>query len=222
MSCPHRFDVGVYVLGALDAGERAPFEDHLGGCDECTAELRRLGGLPGLLARAGRSGPVEGAGPDEPPPGILDGVAGRMRRRRRSRRLLVAAGAVVVLGVGVLAGWSLAPRETVAVPVRTVELQSAAADAPVYGEAGLAGEPWGTAITLRCRTMAGRPAPARDAPRSVYVLTVRGPDGSVQQVARWSPPPGQDVDVQAATNLDPAAVAGLEVRTGTGQLVLAG
>jgi hypothetical protein len=56
----------------------------------------------------------------------------------------------------------------------------------------------------------------------VYVLTVRGPDGTTQQVARWAPPPGQDVDVQAATNLDPSAVEGMEVRTGTGQLVLAG
>lgn len=62
-------------------------------------------------------------------------------------------------------------------------------------------------------------APA-DGPRALYVLFVRSPDGSQQAVARWSPPPGQDVDVQAATDLAPAQIAELEVRTDGGQVVL--
>ena len=56
----------------------------------------------------------------------------------------------------------------------------------------------------------------------MYTLCVHNPDGSSQQIAQWSPPPGQDVDVQAATDLPPDAVRGLEARTGTGLVVLTG
>jgi anti-sigma-K factor RskA len=35
-------DCAVYVLGALAGDERRRFEQHLGGCDECSSEVRRL------------------------------------------------------------------------------------------------------------------------------------------------------------------------------------
>jgi anti-sigma-K factor RskA len=40
---------GLYVLGALEPNERAEFERHLQSCDECTAEVRSLGGVVAAL-----------------------------------------------------------------------------------------------------------------------------------------------------------------------------
>lgn len=40
---------GLYVLGALEPNERAEFERHLQSCDECTAEVRSLGGVEAAL-----------------------------------------------------------------------------------------------------------------------------------------------------------------------------
>ncbi len=41
-----------YALGALDENERASFEAHLSTCDVCTAEVRELRNVAGLLATA--------------------------------------------------------------------------------------------------------------------------------------------------------------------------
>ena len=40
---------GLYVLGALEPGERLEFERHLQSCDECTAEVRSLAGVTAAL-----------------------------------------------------------------------------------------------------------------------------------------------------------------------------
>ena len=58
---PHP-DLAGYVLGALDPGETAAFEQHLAGCDTCRAEVDELQGLPELMERA--------APPIEVPPGL--------------------------------------------------------------------------------------------------------------------------------------------------------
>ncbi|NMM17810.1 MAG: zf-HC2 domain-containing protein, partial [Cellulomonas sp.] len=46
-----RLELGVLVLGALAADDRARVEAHLTGCAECRAELEELAPLPGLLHR---------------------------------------------------------------------------------------------------------------------------------------------------------------------------
>src|SRR5262245_1483124 len=40
---------GLYVLGALEPGERSEFERHLRSCDACTAEVRSLAGVTAAL-----------------------------------------------------------------------------------------------------------------------------------------------------------------------------
>ncbi len=47
-----RFDehAGLYVLGALTRAEREAFEAHLGACEPCSAEVRRLTPVAGALA----------------------------------------------------------------------------------------------------------------------------------------------------------------------------
>jgi anti-sigma factor RsiW len=215
MSCPHRFDVGVYVLGALEPAEREAFEAHLPGCPACARSLGEVAGLPGLLARSEVPGPPEA--PD-PPPDLLAGTLRRIRRRRRAARAVAAAAVMVALLAGVgIAGWSAASAPATA---RELALPPVAASES-SGTAGLTARPWGTQIALTCRYLGEpRPAPAPDAPRTTYVLVVRTPEGGEQEIARWSPPPGQDVTVTAATDLPPELVRGLEVRTATGQAVM--
>ena len=47
-----RDQAGSYVLGALDARERALFEAHLVSCESCAAEVRSLSTVAGALAYA--------------------------------------------------------------------------------------------------------------------------------------------------------------------------
>ncbi|MFC5061052.1 anti-sigma factor family protein [Actinomycetospora atypica] len=220
MSCPRRFDVGVYVLGALDPAERDTFEAHLDGCASCTAELAAVAGLPGLLARAELPARV----PDRaPPPDLLAGTLRRVRRRRRVALLAAAAAVVLALVGGAAVAWwttPAAPDTVVAAPVREVALPGVTGSES-SGLAGLTARPWGTQVALTCLYRGGpRPPAPPDAPRTTYVLVVRGADGRVEQIASWSPPPGQDVRVAASTDLPPDLVAGLEVRTSSGSVVM--
>ena len=97
---PHP-DLAGYVLGALDPGETAAFEQHLAGCDACRAEVDELQGLPELIDRA--------APPIEVPPGLrertfaaVEQAAGARRRAPLLRLVAVAAALVVALLGGVV------------------------------------------------------------------------------------------------------------------------
>ena len=98
-------------------------------------------------------------------------------------------------------------------------------DAPVRGAAELTPVAWGTRLHVDCVALRGAPpaaAPSPGAAPTVYVLVLRTADGTEQQVARWSPPPGQDVGIDASTDLPAGGVSGLEVRTTTGRVVMRG
>ena len=97
---PHP-DLAGYVLGALDPGETAAFEQHLAGCDACRAEVDELQGLPELIDRA--------APPIEVPPGLrertfaaVEQAAGARRRAPLLRLVAVAAALMVALLGGVV------------------------------------------------------------------------------------------------------------------------
>jgi anti-sigma factor RsiW len=115
----------VYLLGALDDGERVAFEAHLAGCDRCRAELRWLQPAVDVLPAV-----VEQL---EPPPGLRDRILGAVagdtvhaeapphgeratprarqpfwsRFAARSPALAGAAAAVVALAVGIAGGYAL-------------------------------------------------------------------------------------------------------------------
>jgi anti-sigma-K factor RskA len=95
---PHP-DLAGYVLGALDPGETAAFEQHLAGCDACRAEVEELQGLPALMEQA--------APPVEVPPGLrertfaaVERAAAGSRRRGPLLRLAAVAAALVIALVG--------------------------------------------------------------------------------------------------------------------------
>jgi hypothetical protein len=223
VSCLHRFDVGVYVLGALDPAERDTFEAHLRECPSCTRELAAVAGLPGLLSRA--DAPDHGVDP-APPPDLLAGTVHRVRRRRRVALLAAASAVVLALAAGAgVTAWSTSGTsggsDTVAAGQAREIALPAVAGSESSGLAGLTSRPWGTQVALTCLYRgAPHPPPAPDAPRTTYVLVVQGSDGRLEQIASWSPPPGQDVKVAASTDLPTDRVTGLEVRTTSGAVVM--
>jgi anti-sigma factor RsiW len=46
-----RLELGVYVLGAIEATDRSAVDAHLARCADCRDELAELAGLPRLLSR---------------------------------------------------------------------------------------------------------------------------------------------------------------------------
>ncbi|WP_194921277.1 anti-sigma factor family protein [Catenulispora rubra] len=64
---PEHTDIGAYVLGLMEPDEAERFEEHLFGCDRCTAELDDLADLPALLRPLVRTGDeADAAGADGP------------------------------------------------------------------------------------------------------------------------------------------------------------
>ena len=100
----------AYVLGALSPEDRQEFEEHLLGCARCSAAVREMSVIPGVLSRTGPP-----PAPDEPPAGLLTDVLRRVRRGRRIRNTVtavsasVAVAAVVALGVTTFPGPAAPP-----------------------------------------------------------------------------------------------------------------
>jgi anti-sigma factor RsiW len=145
MTCPVTTDLGAYVLGALEPGERRQVEEHLVGCPACAAQLEELEALPALLDRVARGDLEPAAVP--PSPDLFERVAAaadlRPARRPRTRWLLVAAALLVVLGSGAGVRWWSAgdderTRSAVAGPVQatvtaSAEREGSALDVTVAG-----------------------------------------------------------------------------------------
>jgi predicted anti-sigma-YlaC factor YlaD len=112
--------LGVYVVGAIEPGERAAVDAHINQCYECREELAALAPLPALLHRVpaaeaeriAAAGPVE-ADPAEPSAEMLDALlkqVGARRRTRRYRAMFTAAAAVLIaVGGAAAVSQSLAP-----------------------------------------------------------------------------------------------------------------
>ncbi|APX00515.1 zf-HC2 domain-containing protein [Arthrobacter sp. QXT-31] len=88
----YRHWAAVYVLGALDPGERGEYETHLAICAKCSAAVAELAGLPELLDTLA---PVEAQaiGRSTPRPDVFGRLAGKFPRE--TRLLLAALGAGV-------------------------------------------------------------------------------------------------------------------------------
>ena len=71
-------DIGAYLLGALDDGERSLFERHLAVCDECQEELVRLRPAADVLP-----GSVEQV---TPPPGLKAALMAEVERDAKAAR----------------------------------------------------------------------------------------------------------------------------------------
>lgn len=229
MTDPFAETAGAYVLGALDAAERAAFEAHLAVCPACRDAVDDVAHLPALLAA------VPAGGLADPPPSVLSGLLDEVardevgrRRAERRRRVLTGGGLLGAAAAGFVAG-ALALGGGAAgggseggpdVTATTVTLEAATA-VPIRAAVALEPVDWGTRLSVTCSYDAsgvdpyGGPAPAV----VEYALVVRDTEGRAQQVATWLAVPGREVTVPAATSLDLGEIAGVEMTSG-GRLVL--
>jgi predicted anti-sigma-YlaC factor YlaD len=105
-----RHSLGVYVLGAIEPGDRAQVDEHLATCADCREELASLAGLPALLRRVPTAeaerlavaDQADSATDETPPDHLLPALLARTTQARRVRRWreLAAAAAVAVLALG--------------------------------------------------------------------------------------------------------------------------
>jgi putative zinc finger protein len=230
VTCRFAHDDGAYVLGALSPAERADFEDHLGGCPDCSRGVRELAGLPGLLARVSPELLDEPPADQPVPDTLLPRLVGEVRRGQRRRMLLVAGGAAAATLV-VVGGWLAVagvlgeddePSVAVAPPSATATLPVGLEMTPVNqdsteGEVALTQVLWGTRLDLTC-TYAEAEPDAGPEPR--YAMFVRTRAGREEQVATWRGLPGKTMRLAAATAADRDDITSVEVRTLAGRTVL--
>ena len=159
-----RKELGVYVLGAIGAAERAQVEQHLATCLRCREELAGLAGLPGLLRRIPRDMTTQAWIDDtsDPLPGPpLDTVIHRVTRIRIRRRLTAAA-AAVALALGAAVGLQALHRQAASAPAAAPRWTTAvAADNPdtgAWAAIRYANQPWGTEVEVQ---ITGIPAGTR-------------------------------------------------------------
>jgi hypothetical protein len=224
MSCQMMMSLGVYVLGAADAGERARVEAHLPGCPACQAELMRLAPLPGLLADVPSDLRPEGKVPSgaagQAAPARTRGRADRRWRAtavapagtygRPNRRWRVAAiAACVATVVGASGGFWLAPTGTARRPA-TVTLSGANPGMHMSATAALTATSWGTSIQLHLR---GLPlnVPCR--------LIVHSRTGATEVTGVWDAWSDGPISVPASADWRVSDIASLEVATPAKTLV---
>lgn len=204
MTCLMMVRLGVYALGAADAGERQLVEDHLPGCAACRAELARLMPLPELLAQV-PGGMLAGLRP----PGQAAGRPGTPRARpARAWRAAIAA-AVVAAAAGVAGGVWLAPGGPGSSPP-TLTLSGSSPATHVHATAALTATSWGTSIRLQVR---GLPLnqPCR--------LVVRSRAGKTEVTGYWDAWSAGPVSVPASAAWRPSDITSLQVATATRTLV---
>jgi putative zinc finger protein len=228
---PFEHDDAAYVLGALSHEERIAYEEHLRGCPRCSAAVAELAVLPGLLGRL-PGVPAPGAAAEPPPDTLLAGILAAVRRRRTTRRLAgaVAAVAAAVLLVAVtvgVTGRSAAP--TAPTAAGTAVTLSRVADVPVDADLRLQGVAWGTRITMTCRYHGPEPGGSSEAGPydpgagdTYQLVVVSAADRTTQSVATWHVLPGRDAAVAGSTDLFPEQIAEVQLRDGSGTVLLAG
>jgi hypothetical protein len=212
---PYREQVGAFLLGKLDEGERTDMQTHLSGCPVCQAEVRELEPVVAALADAA----PDRIDDDPLPPGDLEELtlapileeihfARRRSARRRRRRFqwsALAAAAICVVVVG-LAGFVglLEPAVALVEPVPF----SVAPGMEVEGH--LIAHAWGTEIRLVVSGM-------RDG--QTYKVTLVSEDGERVNSGTFIGIGDKPLSCTFTAALLRKEVNRLEVRTAGGELV---
>ena len=231
---------GAYVLGALSPAERKAYEQHLRACDDCSASLAELTGLPGLLGRVpaqeafalvdgglrgGEGGDAAdgsgglGASQDGERPDALPILLSEARRRRRRTRWWAAAGlsavaAALIAILAVIVPAALTPASTPQAAVTMAQVQPS----PLTATVRLAGEPWGTRIDMSCSYAEVEGA---DGGREwSYVLVVTDRSGKQTPVSTWTASAGTTVLPVATVGVPRDQIRSLEVRAPDGTVLL--
>ncbi|MGH3209326.1 MAG: anti-sigma factor family protein [Trebonia sp.] len=203
MNCPMMVSLGVYVLGATDAAERRRLEAHVPGCQQCTAELRRLAPLPGLLA-----GIPESIRKAAPSPGRPAAPARRARARRGTvaRWAAVAtAGLAAAAGVGLWLSSGAEGRQPAALTVSGADPAT-----HVSATAALTATSWGTSIVLQVNGL----------PENVECrLVIRSLSGQAEVSGVWDAWAKGPASIPASASWLPSDIGSLQVTTSDESLV---
>jgi anti-sigma-K factor RskA len=174
----------AYVLGALDAAERAEFERHLAECETCRSDVSSFAPIPGMLALV-ESPEIEAA-----PERIADRAVARLNadwadiiRSRRRWRLAAAVAAVAAVASLIV---PLIPRSEPATQVLSLDPGASA-----LGQIAVEAKGWGTEVTIRLDQL-----PQLDR----YVAWVVSEDGEWQQIAVWGPTPAARARLTGASS----------------------
>jgi predicted anti-sigma-YlaC factor YlaD len=143
--------LGVYVVGAIDPGERSVVDEHLSHCPACRDELAGLAGLPAMLSRvplAEAERIAAGTMPPEseaPPVDLLNSLLRKVWAKRRARmwRSVAAVAAAAVIAAG-----SAAAAVELAGP-STLVASATSASTHVGAVVDYSAASWGTAMRVR-------------------------------------------------------------------------
>lgn len=224
MTCQYQYDDGVYVLGALSPGERAEFEQHLAACAACTAAVRELAPLPGLLGRVDPQVAERDLPDSSRLPRLLEAVLDSRRRRARARRrrlvAVTAAAAVAAAAAGAGAAvWTGFPDAgeppPVAGPPMEEHMDAVLAWTPVTAQVRLTDQPAGTGVEMRCQYAADYSG----SPQTFRLVAV-GADGSDEQVSSWRAGPGDKVELAGLTRFTDRQLVRIELRDEIGTPLL--
>ena len=217
MSDPFKEWDAAYLLGALSAKDRRAYEEHLRTCDECSAEVASLAGVPGTLA----------ALPDDralatitaTPPNLLPGLVRAVQQDTRKLRVRIGMAMTAVAASAAVVG------ALVAIPLSREEPQgdyvvlAQTVASKLSADARLVPERWGTTIEISCRydELATPSERARG-----YELYVTDTTGKSQLIASWTAAPGTTVKPAATTKLQRAEIRALDIRSSeSGRILLA-
>jgi anti-sigma factor RsiW len=213
MTDPFEHDDAAYVLGVLDAPERAAFEAHLATCPDCRQRVAEQRATAAFLELVPRDFPP--AEPVPVPDTLLPGLLRRAARERRRRRLVtggigaLAAACLVALAVVVWPSGSAAPPRPPAQALVAVQPN------PLTVTARLTGKAWGTRIELHCTY------PSYEHDRFAYDLLVIDRNHQRHVAGDWTLVPGKDgIDFTTGTSVPRSEIAQLQVRTATGTPLL--
>ena len=209
-----RHELGAYLLGALEPGERRAVEAHVDTCPGCRDELAQLSGLPSLLDRIS----VEEATADLPHLGArlaaathevaLREHAGLRRHVARWRAAAVAA-TLAAVAATVVAWEPWAPPPPPGVVVRVVPAADVAA--AVEGTVEAHAWEWGTTIELHLDDLP---------PRSAYVVWAIAEDGRRERAGTWGPTADGGATVRGASAILRPDLAAVEVTAPDGTVLL--
>jgi anti-sigma factor RsiW len=225
MKDQYTFDAAPYVLGALSPDERRAFEEHLKGCPYCTAEVRDLGELPGLLAQLPADDPALTLTDEqlEPPdtllPALLRDVGAKRRQRRWRVTLAAGLAAACVAGLGAavaLQGGTTPPPAGSAAPAGQALRFRPVNDTSVQATATLVGKAWGTEIRLWCKYTGEAWS---DGPHD-YTLVAYDRAGAPHPMGSWKVYPDRDENLITATALTRAQLSQLQIVTAAKNAVL--
>ena len=214
----------AYVFGSLVPSERQEFEEHLSGCAVCSAAVAELAGMPGLLAGlpAREAEALDSAGSASTPPGLLAGLAEKMRRQRRRARLavagLVVAASAASVGSTVVVTASAPPAVQTQTTAATMLAFDPVGASPLTATGSLTDQPWGTRIDWKCSYGPAAEAypsgsDASEPGAQEYSLVVVDTHGGSTQVASWHAGPGTVVAPTATTSIKAAHISRVEIRS---------